>query len=87
MKQAGKSLEDYRYSANHAFANPTGQNYDKEDAQTAWKRTLAFLHKNLRSLSSMSSRAWPGDPSCSREMDARSELVLGRPAAGPGGPA
>lgn len=47
MKQAGKSLEDYRYSANHAFANPTGQNYDKEDAQTAWKRTLAFLRKNL----------------------------------------
>jgi carboxymethylenebutenolidase len=47
MKQAGKSLEDYRYSANHAFANPTGQNYDKEDAQTAWKRTLDFLRKNL----------------------------------------
>jgi carboxymethylenebutenolidase len=47
MKQAGKSLEDYRYSANHAFANPTGQNYDKEDAQTAWRRTLAFLRKNL----------------------------------------
>ena len=47
MKQAGKSLEDYRYPANHAFAYPTGQNYDKEDAQTAWKRTLAFLRKNL----------------------------------------
>jgi carboxymethylenebutenolidase len=47
MKQAGKSLEYYEYPADHAFANPTGQSYDKEDAQTAWQRTLAFLRKNL----------------------------------------
>ena len=47
MKQDGKPLEVHWYSANHAFANPTGQNYDEEDAQTAWKRTLAFLRKNL----------------------------------------
>ncbi len=47
MKQDGKPLEVHWYSANHAFANPTGQNYDKEDAQTAWQRTLAFLRKNL----------------------------------------
>lgn len=47
MKQAGKSLEYYEYPADHAFANPTGQNYDKADAQTAWQRTLAFLRKNL----------------------------------------
>lgn len=47
MKQAGKALEVNWYSANHAFANPTGQNYDKEDAQTAWQRTLEFLRKNL----------------------------------------
>jgi carboxymethylenebutenolidase len=47
MKQDGKPLEVYWYTANHAFANPTGQNYDKEDAQTAWKRTLEFLRKNL----------------------------------------
>ena len=47
MKQDGKPLEVHWYSANHAFANPTGQNYDKEDAQVAWKRTLAFFHKNL----------------------------------------
>jgi len=45
--EAGRqSLEDYRYSANHAFANPTGQNYDKK-TRRPWKRTLAFLHKNL----------------------------------------
>jgi len=47
MKQDGKSLEVHWYTANHAFANPTGQNYDKEDAQAAWKRTLDFLRKNL----------------------------------------
>ena len=47
MKQAGKPLEIYRYPADHAFANPTGENSDKADAQTAGKRTLAFLHKNL----------------------------------------
>jgi carboxymethylenebutenolidase len=47
MKQDGKPLEVHWYTANHAFANPTGQNYDKEDAQTAWKRTLDFLRKNL----------------------------------------
>ncbi len=47
MKQDGKPLEVHWYSANHAFANPTGQNYDKVDAQTAWQRTLDFLRKNL----------------------------------------
>ncbi|MGH6928200.1 MAG: dienelactone hydrolase family protein [Dongiaceae bacterium] len=47
MQQAGKSLEVHWYAANHAFANPTGDNYDKEDAQTAWQRTLEFLRKNL----------------------------------------
>jgi carboxymethylenebutenolidase len=47
MQQAGKPLEVYRYPADHAFANPTGQNYDKEDAQTAWQRTLDFFRANL----------------------------------------
>jgi len=47
MKEDGKPLEIHWYSANHAFANPTGQNYDKEDAQTAWQRTLDFFRKNL----------------------------------------
>jgi carboxymethylenebutenolidase len=47
MHRAGKPLELYWYSADHAFANPTGQNYDQEDAKTAWQRTLAFLRKNL----------------------------------------
>lgn len=43
MKQAGKVLESHRYDANHAFANPTGQNYDAEDARKSWDHTVAFL--------------------------------------------
>jgi carboxymethylenebutenolidase len=31
----------------HAFANPTGANYNAEAADDAWKRTLEFLGKNL----------------------------------------
>jgi carboxymethylenebutenolidase len=47
MKKAGKTLEDYSYPANHAFANPTGPSYDPAQAQLAWQRTLAFLKANL----------------------------------------
>jgi carboxymethylenebutenolidase len=47
MKEAGKPLTVHWYDADHAFANPTGANYDKEDAQTAWKRTLDFLKQAL----------------------------------------
>jgi carboxymethylenebutenolidase len=48
MARAGKSLELYRYDADHAFANPTGHNYHRDDAQLAWQRTLAFLATNLK---------------------------------------
>jgi carboxymethylenebutenolidase len=47
MKEANKPHDIYRYDANHAFANPTGQNYDKEDARVAWDRTIAFLKRKL----------------------------------------
>jgi carboxymethylenebutenolidase len=47
MKQAGKQLEVHRYDANHAFANPTGDNYDAADARLAWDRTIAFLKATL----------------------------------------
>lgn len=47
MEEAGKSPEIHWYSANHAFANPTGANYDREDAQQAWTRTLEFFRQNL----------------------------------------
>ena len=43
MKQAGKVLELHTYDANHAFANPTGENYDAADARQAWDHTAAFL--------------------------------------------
>jgi carboxymethylenebutenolidase len=47
LKEDGITAEIYRYDANHAFANPTGQNYDKEDARVAWDRTVAFLKKTI----------------------------------------
>jgi carboxymethylenebutenolidase len=47
MKQAGKVLELHRYDANHAFANPTGDHYDAEDARASWDRTVAFLKTTL----------------------------------------
>ncbi len=47
MKAAGKTLQEYWYSADHAFANPTGARYDAPDAAKAWQRTLAFLKEHL----------------------------------------
>jgi carboxymethylenebutenolidase len=47
MKEAGKRLTVHWYDADHAFANPTGANYDQADAQLAWQRTLEFLRKSL----------------------------------------
>lgn len=47
MKSAGKELESYVYIADHAFANPTGKNYDAEDARLAWERSVAFLKRVL----------------------------------------
>ncbi|MBW7852073.1 MAG: dienelactone hydrolase family protein [Rhodospirillales bacterium] len=47
MADANRPYEVYWYDADHAFANPTGGNYDKEDARLAWRRTLDFLEKTL----------------------------------------
>jgi carboxymethylenebutenolidase len=47
LKKLGKKHEIYWYDADHAFANPTGQHYDKADAALAWSRTVAFLKANL----------------------------------------
>src|SRR5579875_3290919 len=46
-KKAHKNVTVYAYNANHAFANPTNllHTYNKEAADLAWKRTLAFLKK------------------------------------------
>ena len=32
----------------HAFANPTGNNYNAEAAEDAWQRTLNFLATHLK---------------------------------------
>ena len=48
LKSGGIPHDFYRYQANHAFANKTGDNYDHEAAELAWQRTLAFLAKNCR---------------------------------------
>ncbi|MCB8820984.1 dienelactone hydrolase family protein [Microvirga rosea] len=49
LKQSGKTYEIHVYEgANHAFNNDTNAaRYDKEAADLAWKRTVAFLKKNL----------------------------------------
>lgn len=47
MTAAGRSLEVHWYAANHAFANPTGDNYRKPEAELAWQRTLEFFRTNL----------------------------------------
>jgi len=48
MARAGKPLELHSYDADHAFANPTGNNFHRDDAQLAWQRTLTFLAANLK---------------------------------------
>jgi len=35
--------------ADHAFANPSGKRYQAKAAEEAWKQTLAFFKKHLRS--------------------------------------
>lgn len=47
MQSAGKAYQVHWYDAGHAFANPTGNNFDREDAQLAWQRTTAFLKERL----------------------------------------
>jgi len=43
-----KNYEVHIYpNAGHAFANPTGRNYDAATAQDAWRRTLEFLDHHL----------------------------------------
>ena len=34
--------------ADHAFANPSGGNYNEQAANEAWANTLAFLEQHLK---------------------------------------
>jgi carboxymethylenebutenolidase len=49
LQQAGKSHVDITIYpwVDHAFANPTGDNYSKQETLDAWSKTLAFLKNNL----------------------------------------
>jgi carboxymethylenebutenolidase len=43
----GADVQIYEYDAGHAFANPSGKNYDADAATTAWDRTTQFLETHL----------------------------------------
>jgi carboxymethylenebutenolidase len=48
MKQVGKPYTVYWYDAEHAFANPTGDSFNRPDAQLAWQRTTEFFARTLK---------------------------------------
>ncbi len=48
LERLGKDYEIHVYEgAGHAFANPTGNNFNAEFANDAWDRTLEFLRSKL----------------------------------------
>jgi carboxymethylenebutenolidase len=50
MKELKKPVEVHVYDdADHAFANPSGGNYNEEAAKDSWERTRAFLARHLKS--------------------------------------
>ncbi len=49
LKAAGVSYEVHMYpGANHGFHNDTTPRYDREAAELAWSRTIAFFNAKLR---------------------------------------
>lgn len=48
LHQLGKEAEVLVYDgAGHAFANPSGKNYQQKSAEDAWQKTLTFLDRHL----------------------------------------
>lgn len=48
MTDAGNDIDLYIYDdAGHAFANPSGTNFNADAARDAWDRTTAFLEREL----------------------------------------
>jgi carboxymethylenebutenolidase len=48
LERLGKEHEVHIYpGVGHAFANPTGRNYNAEAASDAWEKTLEFLARHL----------------------------------------
>jgi carboxymethylenebutenolidase len=49
LQELGKNAEVLIYPrADHAFANPSGGNYNEEAANDSWDKTLAFLTRHLK---------------------------------------
>lgn len=49
LKELGKDATIVVYpGADHAFANPSGKNYQPEAAEKAWQETVAFLARTLK---------------------------------------
>ena len=48
MKKAHKELEVHSYDADHAFANPSNPDYNKEAKEDAWNKTIAFFKEYLK---------------------------------------
>lgn len=49
LDMLGKNASIHIYEgADHAFANPSGTNYNKDAAKDAWSKTLGFLGHHLR---------------------------------------
>jgi carboxymethylenebutenolidase len=49
LNRLGKDADVRIYSGvGHAFANPSGGNYDAESAEDAWHRTVDFLNRTMR---------------------------------------
>jgi carboxymethylenebutenolidase len=49
LDKLGKDHTIHVYpGADHAFANPTGANYNRDAAEDAWQKSLEFLAQNLK---------------------------------------
>ena len=48
MKKAGKKITVYSYDAVHAFANPSNPKYNKEYAEDAHTKAVAYLREKLK---------------------------------------
>lgn len=47
MDKLHKSIEVHSYKADHAFANPSNPKFEKNMADDAWTKSIAFLKKHL----------------------------------------
>ena len=47
VQAVGADVQIHTYEAGHAFANPSGENYEPAAASEAWSRTTSFLNARL----------------------------------------